>query len=140
MSSAEDDLAAHASGSLDAFLRALDEQIASIELRDIPRAVGQQAKVHPAIEALAAQVEQLCTQRAINTHEQQRWMVESERAIRAGDDEHAQEALARHAEHLRLAQEADAMLAEFRILIADVQRSLQSSEVSLTDAVKPNAG
>jgi hypothetical protein len=58
--------------------------------------------------------------------EQHHWMVEAERAIRENDDVRAKDALARHAEHLQLAQKADAMLMEFQALISDVRRSLSS--------------
>jgi hypothetical protein len=129
VTSAEEKHAAHSTSALDAFLRALDERIAAVPLPEIPRTEGQRDAHAPAIEALAREVEQLCTERAVNVRELERWFVEAERAIRANDDEHAREALKRHAEHLRRAQEADAMLSEFRALIAEVRRSLQ-----------PNAG
>ena len=124
MTSAEDELGTKTFASLDALLRALDEQIAAIELPKIPKPVGPAGDPGPAIESLVAQVEQLCTQLALNTREQERWMVEAERAIRENDDVRAKAAFARHAEHLRLAQEADTLLSEFRSLITDVRSSL----------------
>jgi phage shock protein A len=92
------------------------------------------------MESLVAQGEQLCTQRAVNVRELHRWFVEAERAVRESDDARAKEALTRHAEHLRLAQEADALLAEFRTLIADVRRSLATSDEPLPDTGSVNAG
>lgn len=132
MTSAEDELGTKTLAWFDALLRALDERIAAVEMPEIPKPSGR-GDPSPAIESLLIQVEQLCTQRAVNTREQQRWMVETERAIRKNDDVRAKEALGRHAEHLRLAQEADTLLNEFRVLIADVRRSL-------TESVSGNAG
>ena len=135
MPSAEEDLSGHAHASLDALLRIIDEQIAAIELPEIPKPSGRVEESKPAF-ALPAEVEQLCAQRAVNMREQQRWMVEAERAIRENNDVRAKEALARHAEHLRLAQEADALLTEFRALITDVRRSLSvATELGDTAAV-----
>ena len=123
MPSAEEELDTQARASLDALLRFIDEQIAAIELPEIPKPAGRVDDPRPTV-ALQVEVEQLCVQRAVNMREQHRWMVEAERAIRENDDVRAKDAVTRHAEHLRLAQEADALLAEFRSLITDFRRSL----------------
>ena len=125
MPSAEEELDAQARASLDALLRDLDRQIAAIELPEIPKPVGEVNLSMPTT-ALQDEVEQLCEARAVNMREQHRWMVEAERAIRENDDVRAKDALARHAEHLQLAQKADAMLMEFQALISDVRRSLST--------------
>ena len=140
VNSAEDELGAHTRASLDAFLRALDEKIAAIELPLIPKPGGQLGDANPTMDALLGQVEQLCTQRAVNVREQHRWFVEAERAIREDDDVRAKEALARHAEHLQLAQDADAQLTEFRSLITDVLRTLSQEDDSATGAQGKDAG
>ena len=140
MTSGAHERGAHASASLDARLRAIDEQIAAVELPEIPKPRGREGDTGAALESLAAQVEQLCTQRAVNGRELNRWFVEAERAVRESDDVRAKEALARHAEHLRLAQEADTLLAEFRSLIADVRRSLETSDGPLPDTGSVSAG
>ena len=133
MTSGERERGAHARASLDARLRAIDKQIAAVELPKIPKPGGREGDPGAAMASLEAQVEQLCTQRAVNVRELNRWFVEAERAVRESDDVRAKEALARHAEHLRLAQEADALLAEFRLLIAEVRRSLETSDGALPD-------
>lgn len=140
MNSAEEELGTNARASLDALLRKLDEQIAAIELPEIPKPGGRVDGAMPTLESLEVQVEQLCTQRAVNMREQHRWMVEAERAIRENDDVHAQDALARHAKHLRLAQEADALLAEFRLLITEVRQLLSKATDSSSVSVSKDAG
>ena len=139
MPSAEEELSIQSRASLDALLRIIDEQIAAIELREIPKPVGRVDDFKPTI-ALQAEVEQLCAKRAVNMREQQLWMVEAERAIRENNDERAKEALTRHAEHLRLAQEADALLTEFRSLITDVRRSLSVANEPGDSAAAKDAG
>jgi hypothetical protein len=124
----ENELGMQARASLDALLRALDEQIAAVKLPAIPKPGGRAGDPGTAIETLVAQVEQLCTQRAVNTREMSRWFVEAERAVREDDDVRAKAALERHAEHLQLAQEADALLTEFRSLITDVRCSLAQAD------------
>lgn len=121
---AEGDIGTHASTSPDALLRALDAQIASVALARMPTPGGPAGDPGPAMETLSVQVEQLCTQRAVNTRELQAWMLEAEVAARSNDDVRAKEALVRYAEHLRLAQEADALLAEFRSLITEARHAL----------------
>jgi hypothetical protein len=125
VTSDDDAPSVHASGSLDALRRSLDELLASVPLAAIPNVASGQDSSHLAVESLAAQVEQLFAQRVGNRRELRHWLAESERAVRAKDDVRAMEALSRYAEHLRLVQEADAMLTEFRSLIADVLQSLQ---------------
>ena len=127
MTPADDARGTQTLASLDALLRALDDQIAAVELPEIPKPSGRAGDPSPVIESLLAQVEQLCTQRAVSMREQHRWSVEAERAIRVNDDMRAKDALARHAEHNRLAREAEALLAEFRSLITDVRTSLVRS-------------
>lgn len=139
MPSAEEELSIQSRASLDALLRIIDEQIAAIELPDIPKPAGRIDDPNPAL-ALQAEVEQLCAQRAVNMREQQLWMVEAERAIRENNDERAKEALTRHAEHLRLALEADALLTEFRSLITDVRRSLSVANEPGDSAAAKDAG
>ena len=140
MTSGENERGAHARASLDARLRAIDKQIAAVELPKIPKPGGREGDPGAALESLVAQVEQLCTQRAVNVRELNRWFAEAERAVRESDDVRAKEALARHAEHLRLAQEADALLADFRSLIADVRRSLETPDGPLPDTGSVSAG
>ena len=139
MPSVEEELATQSRASLDALLRSIDEQIAAIELPEIPKAAGRLEDTKPTT-ALQAEVAHLCRQRAVNIREMHRWMVEAEQAIRGDDDLRAKDALARHTEHLRLAQQADAELTEFRSLIADVLRSLSPANERDTDGVGKNAG
>ena len=133
MPSAEEELGTQARASLDALLRRLDEQIGAIKLPEIPRPTGRANDPVPAMESLLRQVEDLCTQRAVNIREQERWFIDAERAFREDDDVRAKDSLARHAEHLRLAQEADALLTEFRALIIDVRRSLSPTNERAAD-------
>ena len=107
--------------------RAVDERIASLELPEIPKPDGEVDGTRFTV-ALQAEVEQLCGQLTLNMREQQRWMVEAECAILEHDDVRAQAALTRHAEHLRLAQEADSLLMEYRRLVIEVRRSLPIDE------------
>lgn len=139
MPSTEEELSTQSRASLDALLHIIDEQIAAIELPEIPRPAGRIGDSKSTI-ALQAEVEQLCAQRAVNMREQHRWMVEAERAIRENNDVRAKEALTRHAEHLRLAQEADALLTEFRSLITDVRRSLSPTNEPGDNAAAKDAG
>ena len=139
MPSAEEELGTQARASLDALLRIIDEQIAAIALPEIPKPAGRVDDSMP-MTALQAEVELLCAQRAVNMREQHRWMVEAERAIRENNDVRAKEALTRHAEHLRLAQEADALLTEFRSLITDVRRSLSVANEPGDNAAAKGAG
>lgn len=113
--------------AFDARLRAVDAQIAAVELPDMPKPSGPAGVQSPALESLEAQVEQLCAQRSTNLREHHRWFNEAERAIRENDDALAKNALMRCSEHLQLAQEADALLTEFRALITEMQRSLAQS-------------
>jgi hypothetical protein len=127
VSAAEDEPAVNAGSSLDARLRALEQRIAAIELPEIPRPGSgpqHQRKAAEVIHALSAQIDDLCTQRELNSREAQRWVALAERSVRADDNERAKEALTRHAEHLRLFHEADAQLNEFRALLAEVRRVL----------------
>ena len=123
--SAEAQQGVQARASLDELLRVIDAQIAAIDLSDLPKPAGRNNE-SVATAALRAEVEQLCEQRVVSIREQHRWFLEAERAIRENDDARAMDALTRHAEHLRLAQQAEAQLNEFRSLIADALRSLSS--------------
>ena len=113
--------------ALDARLRAVDALIAAVELPDIPKPTEPAGGQGPALEFLEAQIEQLCTQRELNSRETLRWCNEAERAIRENDDVRAKDALTRYAEHSQLAQEADAQLTELRALITEVRGSLAQS-------------
>lgn len=123
MTSTKEEPGLQPSTALDALIRVFDEQIAAIGLPEIPRPVGD-VDGSRVTAALQAEVDELCDQRALNWREQERWMVEAQRAISEGDDVRAREAMTHHAEHLRLAQEADALLTEFQTLITEVRRSL----------------